>query len=278
MALLAPKYLNCVVAMGSQNFNDEPTWTATGFLYGNCIGEATPPEEGYSYELYLVTNRHVLKGKEKFIVRFNPKGKEKAKTFPGSLINQKGNPIWAAHPDEEIDLGVVRIVSKILKEQNIEFEYFSNNIQVLTTKVMLDKGIAEGDSIYILGFPMGLVGDHRNAVIARRGCIARIQDLLAQASKYFLVDAFVFPGNSGGPVILKPEMFGIGETKPSAESYLLGIVTAYLSYEEVAVSAQTGRPRIIFQENSGLAIVHPVDCIEETIQHWHSKQKAGEFE
>src|ERR1019366_8874960 len=57
-----------------------------------------------------------------------------------------------------------------------------------------------------LGFPLQLVGGERNYVIVRHGTIARIGDMLAGTNKNFLVDTFIFPGNSGGPVILKPEM------------------------------------------------------------------------
>jgi hypothetical protein len=43
-------------------------------------------------------------------------------------------------------------------------------------------------------------------------------------------------------------------------------VQSYVPYQDLAVSLQTKRPRVVFEENSGLAAVHPVDLIEETIQ------------
>jgi hypothetical protein len=46
---------------------------------------------------------------------------------------------------------------------------------------------------------------------------------------------------------------------------LLGLVSSYLTYEDIAVSLQTNKPRISFQENSGLASVLPVDFIDEAI-------------
>ena len=49
-------------------------------------------------------------------------------------------------------------------------------------------------------------------------------------------------------------------------SYLLGIVYQFLPYTDTAYSRQTNRPRITFEENSGLASVIPADYIEETIQ------------
>ena len=73
------------------------------------------------------------------------------------------------------------------------------------------------------------------------------------------------PGTSGGPVINKPEIISITGTKSANQSNLIGIVKSYIPYQDIAVSKQTGRPRVIFEENSGLATVHPVDYIDEII-------------
>jgi hypothetical protein len=44
---------------------------------------------------------------------------------------------------------------------------------------------------------MGLTGEQRNHVIVRQGCIARISEMLDSATPDFLIDASVYPGNSG---------------------------------------------------------------------------------
>jgi hypothetical protein len=80
-----------------------------------------------------------------------------------------------------------------------------------------------------------------------------------------VVDALVFPGNSGGPVILKPELMSIEGTKSNNKSVIIGVIKSYIPYRDVAVSEQTGLPRIIFEDNSGLSIVEPIDHIIETI-------------
>jgi S1-C subfamily serine protease len=81
--------------------------------------------------------------------------------------------------------------------------------------------------------------------------------LQEQAS--FLIDANIFPGNSGGPVVTRPEISSIEGTKAIDKAALIGIVKSYLTYKDVAVSQQTGKPRVIFEENSGLALVETVD-------------------
>lgn len=130
---------------------------------------------------------------------------------------------------------------------------------------MAEMGVSEGDFIYVLGFPMGIMDAKRQYVIARSGIIARLRDTLEKRGKDFLIDASVFPGNSGGPVMFKPEIFSIEGTRSVSKAGLIGIVAGYLTYKDTALSQQTGQPRVIFEENSGLAVVIPVDYVMETV-------------
>ena len=121
---------------------------------------------------------------------------------------------------------------------------------------------------------MGLVGGKRNAVIARSGTIARIRDMLTKESHEYLIDAFVFPGNSGGPVVSKQEITAIKGTKSQKASYLIGFVKSFVPYRDVAVSLQTKRPRVVFEENSGFAAVHPIDYVQEIVRtlRWNQRR------
>ncbi len=40
---------------------------------------------------------------------------------------------------------------------------------------------------------------------------------------------------------------------------LLGVISGYIPYQDIAISLKTKRPRITFEENSGLTIVVPID-------------------
>jgi S1-C subfamily serine protease len=139
---------------------------------------------------------------------------------------------------------------------------------------MKNLGVSEGDGVFVLGFPLQLIGGERNFVIARQGIIARIGDLLEGFSKGFLLDTFIFPGNSGGPVILKPDLASIDGTKAQTDAQVIGLVSSYVPYQDVAVSQQTGRPRITFEENAGLASVIPVDQIKAAIAEAVKAEKA----
>ena len=71
----------------------------------------------------------------------------------------------------------------------------------------------------------------------------------------------------------KPEVVGIKGTNISKGSSLIGIVKGYLPYRDVALSQQTKRPRVIFEENTGLTAVIPVEKIRETIELEQQKRK-----
>lgn len=55
----------------------------------------------------------------------------------------------------------------------------------------------------------------------------------------------------------------------------IGIVGEYVPYQEVAISNQTGRPRVVFEENTGLSKVWSVPFIKEIIESSAFKQQLG---
>jgi S1-C subfamily serine protease len=183
-----------------------------------------------------------------------------------NLKDAHGVSLAVSHPDPSVDVSVIPINGEYLRSEHLKSAFFANDKHVADRAKMTEIGTSIGDGLYVLGFPMGISGTIlRNYVIARRGSIARISDVLDSSTKTFLIDAFVFPGNSGGPVVSAVSVVAIGGTKAQSTAYLIGIVKGYVPYDDVAVSQQTGRPRLLSEENSGLAEVIPVDYINETI-------------
>ena len=256
-ALLPPAYLDAVVALGIPASNGSIQYKATGFLYGHPVGES-----GGEYRIFLITNRHVVEHIDMLKARFNrPMGSD-SKIYDVPLRGNDGSMLWTGHPSS--DVAAVLISPKQLEKDGIKFTWIPGDRQ-LDFEQARELQISEGDGIFVLGFPLGLAGKKRNYTIVRQGCIARIRDWLGGNSRTILIDATVFPGNSGGPVVTKPEIASIKGTKFNNRSRLIGMISRYLPYEDVAISAQTRKPRIIFQENSGLATVVPVDVIQETV-------------
>lgn len=275
MALIPRFFLDCVVAIGVPTEKEQIRWIASGFLYGNFWKK---DEKGENiYRVYLVTNRHVLNGLNEVFLRFNPTGKEAARQYLFNLIDASSEKtLWTPHPDPNIDIAIGPINIKLLKEEGIQFAWFLSDKHIATLDKMPELGITEGDFVYILGFPMELIGPERNYVIVRSGNIARIQDAIDRRSNEFLIDAFTFPGNSGGPVVTKPEAIAIHKTKALSSAYLVGVIQSYVPYRDIAISKQTERPRVIFEENSGLTTVIPIDFVKETIDAYE-EAKAKEI-
>lgn len=255
MALIPPQFIDAVVAIGfNVDGEKEPKWAATGFLYGKRASEDEP-----IYTVALVTNRHVFHGEKRACLRFNPKSSEPATALWIDLVDQEGVPLWAS--DSAVDLAVVAIRVDELVQRGIGIGVFTSDRDVLRLSDAADLGVVEGDGVFALGFPLGLVGAQRNYVIVRQGAIARIRDAYAGVSSEILVDISIFPGNSGGPIVTRPEVVALAGTKAVGRAALLGVVSSYLTYQDTAVSQQTGQIRVIFQENSGLASVIPVDHV-----------------
>ncbi len=260
MALIPPHFLDAVVAIGVGDDPNQRQWIGTGFLYG--LYEKKIDDQTNHYIIFLITNEHVLRNQKKIWLKFNDSTGSGSVDYPVRLIATNGKKLWAQH--SKADVAAFFINVNKLKSEGRTFHYFQSDQNVIKINELKDQGATEGDGVFLLGYPMGIVGAERQYVICRNGCYARVRDLLDKSSDDFLVDAFVFPGNSGGPVLTKPELTHIQGTKANNKCQLVGIVKTYIPYQDIAISNQTKRPRIIFEENTGLTAVEPVDFIEIT--------------
>ena len=263
MALLPPFMLDCVVAIGAKNQQGETSWIGTGFLYG--LFESGEGEQKL-YKVWLVTNKHVIANLSQIQVKFNSLEEEDAKNYDVDLLDQNGKPEWFGHPDPNIDVAAVFVDTGILKSDKRHYRFFQSDVHLGTRENLKEMGITEGDRTFILGFPMGLVSDLKQYTFCRSGVFSRVRDYIEGKSNQFILDALVFPGNSGGPVITCPSALCIQGTNTIPKADLVGIVKSYIPYRDVAVSRQTGREKVVFEENSGLTLADSADSIHEVVE------------
>jgi len=275
---IPPLFIDSVVALGRSEVRvpgQPPQWSAeaSGFLYGEPVDHETEVAK-HQYNVYLVTNRHVIANHTSITMRINAqKANDPVQDLPIPLKNPDGTDAWFSHPDPSIDISVIRLNGPYLRDHGLSTSFFPADQTIADKAKLKEIEMSVGEGVFVLGFPMGLSGTaQRNYVIARRGSIARISDLLDSTGSSFLIDGFIFPGNSGGPVISALSSSALNGTKSQNRVYLIGVVRAYLPYTDVALSQQTGQIRMVSQENSGLAEVLPVAYINETIAALHAAE------
>ena len=256
MALIPPGYMKTIVSLGvaDQSFRH----LGTGFLYHHPLWT----EDGLThYRPFLVTNKHVVDG-EVTHVRFN---QPKLGSLEIHSISSVTDGQWITHPRGS-DVAVIPVIDPgpLTVGRNVhETEIFLGDLSTPSDDELLT--ITEGIGVFLIGFPLGLIGDDHNFPIVRSGVIARIQDWLEGEKDTFLIDAPAFPGNSGGPVLVRPDRTAIRNTAAVTQAFLIGMVSQSIMSREVAVSAQTGETRVVFVENTGLSRVVPINTVKEAL-------------
>lgn len=206
----------------------------TGFLF---IGPHAFNENSFSS--FVVTNKHLGKDLVKAYIQLDF---DSARTSQTCELECDDNNLFC-NPSDEIDICIFLIQTNIAA--NV---YFLNyNTQILKKSDLESQNISEGDSVYCIGYPLSYNEDH---ALVRHGIISQIQSLYTNKTIDFNIDAQVFPGNSGSPVILEKDNDG--------ESRLIGIVHEYYTTEI--------ENQIV---NIGVGGVLPVDYILETIYQYY---------
>ena len=262
MAIIPPFFMDAVVALGV-SIDNNTSWIGTGVLVGRK--EQNDPNQS---TVYIITNKHVVQNRDTLLVRFNSADSAGVKDVNLLLKNVDNKKLYSEHPMPNVDVVAIQIIPQAVIDNGLSLSFLSLDDHALTLAKMRDTGVDEGSLVYALGFPMNIVNASLKAPVCRLGCIARVSDAFATplSAEMFLVDAQTFPGNSGGPIISRPEHISIKGTPFNSSAYLIGIISAYIPYQETLCSQQTKRIRMIQEENSGLTIVHPVDRIKEVVE------------
>ena len=258
MAIIPDSYLNSVVSIGVRTITTI-AWIGTGFFVGKCIGL-----KDIVYPL-LVSNKHVYEGKDTIVLSMKMRDSEELRVLDAPLKNNDGSLRYITHDLEDIDVAVLPLSAQFIENNGLDFPCFNIDENAMTSSELRTNGADEGTIVYMLGFPMGLVNTSSNMPICRMGCISRMSEIQIAEQHNILVDIQNFPGNSGSPIITRPEFVSITGTPSLDRTVLVGIVHSYIPYQESLINSQTKEVVEIRSENSGIANVHPVEYIREII-------------
>jgi len=197
--------------------------------------------------------------------------KTPARDAKGNLvISPDGSPVvttrklWTPHPSA--DLAAIPLAS--IRRANVPEDIKAFRLtDILNDALQKEWDIGASDETFILAFHPGIMNGEPSSAVIRHGTIA----FFPSGADTFLVDSFVFPGNSGSPVILKPTILNLKGYQFSVsgnarQAYLLGVVVEFIPYIDLAISPQTQRPRITFEENSGLVRAVRAEKVAELLR------------
>jgi S1-C subfamily serine protease len=213
----------------------------------------------FSNVVFIVTADHVVAANPELTFRIPQNGGVPTKHLSHRDMVAKYSCDWIR--DTEDDIAVIPY----------SLDDASDDIKVVSVEQGLAgyEDVKVGDEIFVLGCPSSVVGDVDPAThFVRNGIVSAKLD-----APRIVLDAFVFPGNSGGPVFWKPSIgmhvSGLltGPDIQGRGSKLVGIVSQLTEYKDEAFSRQTGHSRVTFEENSGLAIVISSSAITKIMQH-----------
>lgn len=250
-----------VIAIGENVGPGQFNWFATGTLFAEVV-QRDRKAGTYEYVPWLVTNQHVFRGESHVWIRLNLQDAT-AKDFRIELTQGK-DELWTAHPGGA-DIAVFCLDAAQLRERQIAEAYLKSDIHCWRIDDMRRNGVVEGDGVFVMGYPLGLMSQGTQLPIARMGIIARVRDAYSHLGRPYLVDANITEGNSGGPVAIRPELTALRNTATHSESMIIGIVSHVEMYSANGQVQTEGGQKVRSRVPAGLALVHPIDTVMETI-------------
>lgn len=251
MHTLTDEIKKTIIFLGKINEEGEIQFHATGFLV--CI----------QHIFHLVTAKHVVVDSitgefidSDTLAFFNLKdGKIGSRSLNEIKKNHAVN--WILHENKDVDIAIIPFG---LDPQKEDVKTIPDNLFLSVDRLF------ELYDIFFLSYQPGIQPQKRISPVIRNGTISLIND-----DKTFYIDAFAFPGNSGSPVFLKPSPIrfderGISIGGDQLGGKFIGIIGEYIPYREVAISTQTGRPRVVFEENTGLSKVWSIPFINNIVE------------
>lgn len=222
-----------------------------------------------SNKLLLISNKHVLFGGTDIRVTFNVLDEEKTGPSLGKMYQltlQDYMKVYHEHPDPRIDIACLNISEIIPK---IAGKVYYHNFDESLLANFQEEELDVSQRVTFVGYPDNRFDIVHNLPIIRSGLIASHPKVDFNGIKQFIIDAQVFPGSSGSPVMinLTYENYKNGTIvieKPKIR--LLGIVAATMIRNSRVVPLPSNYPSLLSQEVIGLGIVFKSTALKELIE------------
>lgn len=251
----------------------------TGFI----LNYVDPDSEDKRPAPMLVTNRHVVESATKIEFFMTAKKQDEDAPEIGKVVNienTEGDSIWTYHPEPKVDIATVFIGPLLnkLKDQGKEVFFRGISSELIPSNDQLED-IDAFEEIIFVGYPVGMFDKKNFTPITRSGTTATPVQLDYQGLPTFLIDASVFPGSSGSPVMLFNKGFystpSGGSFAGSSRFFLLGIVAENFSMpqeHDVQLKTAAATPYVQTDQAIDIGVVFNSKAILETAEAlWASR-------
>ncbi|MBF4994410.1 trypsin-like peptidase domain-containing protein [Arthrobacter gandavensis] len=238
--------------------------TGTGFIINY------PVHEG-QFRPVLVTNKHVLEGAEEVAFTMPAADNAAQPASRGTRLSMTGfnTQSWVGHPDAGVDIGTMFFADVLTAMTNNGAAPFYRGFlpdQLATQDTANSLDAIE--QVTVIGYPNGLFDQSSMLPIARRGQTATPIFNDYNNLPAFLIDASVFPGSSGSPVVLYDRgsyTTRDGSFHAGSRMALLGIVAAVHTRKVNGLVQMVSTGIATFDDMIDLGIVFKASAIQETV-------------
>lgn len=265
---IAEKLLFVTVRIDTVNKKGE-NGSGTGFIFLHKYKDVQA--------LSIVTNKHVVKDAVQGGITFIKKKDDKP-TLGDSFRLQFNDfeKLWKGNDDPYIDVTVtplIPLLEQLKNKFNVDVYYHHLSSENIPNEEQV-KQIDAIENITFIGYPNGIWDRKNHTPILRQGTTATHYAVDFENEKKFLIDASVFGGSSGSPVLLYNSGAYTnkgGGLMGGTRLFFLGIVAAVFFRnsvnEIISVPIPTNHKNIsVGQEMIDLGIVFKASTIVETIE------------
>ncbi len=232
----------------------------TGFLVNR---EVEPGE----HVIYLVSNKHVLFTSDKIRITFTQKCDNLDEPNIGKTISFPIEDIKKnlhTHTNSQVDIAVMPITGLFKKFPIVFFK----GIKYDMLADFSESELSVAQDVKFIGYPDNRYDSVNNLPLIRTGIISSHPKIDYNDNPIFIIDAQVFPGSSGSPLMinLTTENFKKGNIVigQSQNIKLLGVVAATMVRNNKLQELQTSTVKVT-QEVLGLGIVYKSTALKEII-------------
>lgn len=248
------------------------------------ISTTDSPEERFFVQHeerdFLVTNTHVLDAAKSMAITFTARdGAGPTPRVGEQVVATVSTDIFVEHPHEDVDVAVapVALLLDSFRDREPQPYIASLGTHFIPTLADLEE-IEPIEDLLMLGYPEGIWDEIHNSPIARRALTATPIHRDYEGKPHFLIDAPVFVGSSGSPVLMyKPPLY----PRKSSTGYwtvdrlhLLGVLSHKIDIEdgvlmrrEVPVIKPAADGYAASSSHIHLGVVQKATLVVETINH-----------